>query len=399
MPAPKRILAITKTHQNEGETTRLYRLIGFLLSTGYEVHYIASEPLPLSAHDNLKKHIVSIPAPQLGERWQWLMFLVLSQLKALAILLRRRFSAVIVFGSLYGGLAIVPTTLSWTRLFVFLRSTPWRLAARQRRTAFMRGVARINDIVVMASATKVVVAAQTIKEEIISAYPWLKRSITVVHYGVVLGRHFFSSSDGGSATLEQVEKILAEKRTVKKSLRVSYLLPEDPVVIVVAGMLSRGKNIEVVLRALNASQNEKLVVLICGSGPEKTRLKALTAGFGLENQVIFTGWIENPLELVSECDLFIHPSTDETLSNSLFEALGAGVAVLASDTPLYREVLESNEMLFNPYNVGQLADKFNELGNGVQALAHIREVSHRRAQALASEWGAEVLGLIEKRNA
>jgi glycosyltransferase involved in cell wall biosynthesis len=61
--------------------------------------------------------------------------------------------------------------------------------------------------------------------------------------------------------------------------------------------------------------------------------------------MIFAGWRQDVLEILSGCDLFIFPSLLERLSNSILEAMTCNLPCLVSEIIEKNEVLRSKEGL------------------------------------------------------
>jgi glycosyltransferase involved in cell wall biosynthesis len=85
----------------------------------------------------------------------------------------------------------------------------------------------------------------------------------------------------------------------RMKIRNQYAIPEDAKVLVTAGVLNRGKNIEVLLKSLPKIGIKNLFLFIIGDGSTKENthhlgnLKEMTKELGLEKITIFTGWLQN----------------------------------------------------------------------------------------------------------
>ncbi len=72
-------------------------------------------------------------------------------------------------------------------------------------------------------------------------------------------------------------------------------------------------------------------LLILGEGPDRTALEALTRSLGVEADIAFPGFLENPHALVRRADLFVLSSLFEGLPNALIEAVALGVPCVSTD--------------------------------------------------------------------
>lgn len=131
-------------------------------------------------------------------------------------------------------------------------------------------------------------------------------------------------------------------------------------VIVSVGRLSKQKNIYLLLDAfrlvLGCVANVKL--LIVGDGELRSELESYTSGLGIEKQVEFVGYVENPMPYMARADLFVLASDWEGFANVIVEALGAGTAVVSTNCPSGpSEILDDGKYgkLVDIGNVNQLA--------------------------------------------
>lgn len=117
--------------------------------------------------------------------------------------------------------------------------------------------------------------------------------------------------------------------------------PSDPVLLYV-GRLASEKNIERIRPCLDAIPNLHLAIV--GDGPYRPDLERIFAG----SNAHFTGYMhgETLAEAYASADAFLFPSTTETLGLVLFEAMAAGLPVLAADSAPTREVLENGRAGF-----------------------------------------------------
>jgi glycosyltransferase involved in cell wall biosynthesis len=97
--------------------------------------------------------------------------------------------------------------------------------------------------------------------------------------------------------------------------------------------------------------------LIIGDGPERERLMELRDQYRSDDVVRFAGHRRDSQELLTAFDLLWNGSLYEGQSNTILEAMQAGVPVIATDIPGNRELVLSGQTgyLYPPGDVGQLA--------------------------------------------
>ena len=105
-------------------------------------------------------------------------------------------------------------------------------------------------------------------------------------------------------------------------------------VILGAGELCARKDFETIIKAfaiLKKTYPSRLIIL--GKGKKKQDLLALTESLGLNVDVSFPGFVNNPYAYMSRASLFVLSSRCEGSPVVLMEALALGVPVVSTDCP------------------------------------------------------------------
>src|SRR5258706_2774645 len=89
----------------------------------------------------------------------------------------------------------------------------------------------------------------------------------------------------------------------------------------------------ILLKALPAVLAEfpKIQIVIAGGGPLKEELEAEADQLNISAGVKFLGMRDDLPILMSSADIFFFPSRFEGMPNSVFEAIGYGLPVIAAD--------------------------------------------------------------------
>jgi glycosyltransferase involved in cell wall biosynthesis len=97
------------------------------------------------------------------------------------------------------------------------------------------------------------------------------------------------------------------------------------------GYLVPGKGQEVALRALSTVRAKipGVRLLFAGDGPRRPSLEALTQQLGLQEAVIFAGFVQDMPQVYAALDIFVFPALGEGLGTSLLAAMAWGLPVLA----------------------------------------------------------------------
>ena len=170
-------------------------------------------------------------------------------------------------------------------------------------------------------------------------------------------------------------------------VRREWNIPSDVPVVGVLARLMRIKGQEVFLRsaALIAANNPHVRFVIIGDNsdnPEyKAELKQLTGRLGLEDRVVFTGFRTDVPELLSALSVAVSPSLGlEGMSNSILEAMAAGVPVVATRVGGTPEIVEDgvSGLLVSPGDPEALAAAISRLLHDNTMAKQLGETARRR---------------------
>lgn len=116
--------------------------------------------------------------------------------------------------------------------------------------------------------------------------------------------------------------------------------PEAVVVGSVARLIP-SKGIHYLLDAIPLIKNccENVCFMIVGDGPYERALKMRTEDLGIEDDVIFTGYVTPVWDYLDAMDVFVLPSLSEGLSVSILEAMAMGKPVIASSVGGIPEII------------------------------------------------------------
>ena len=135
-------------------------------------------------------------------------------------------------------------------------------------------------------------------------------------------------------------KLILNPVDIETVKRKSHLALDDTVyfnsgkrVICTVGRLENQKNYSMLIRAFEkANQKNQYKLLIIGSGTLRQELENLRNTLGLQNDIHFLGWKNNPYSYIKNSELFILPSLYEGTPNALLEAMVCGTTILATET-------------------------------------------------------------------
>src|SRR5262249_17274065 len=124
-----------------------------------------------------------------------------------------------------------------------------------------------------------------------------------------------------------------------------FQIPAGSRVIAFVGRLARQKRVQDIVWAMQLLQQltDRVYLLLVGEGPERNDPIALARHVGCEHLIRFAGYRANASRLIGVCNVFWLASEFEGMSNSIMEAMAAGVPVVATDIPPNRELVVDGE--------------------------------------------------------
>lgn len=151
------------------------------------------------------------------------------------------------------------------------------------------------------------------------------------------------------------------------------------------GRLVKGKNIETLIRAFKEIDGRLLLI---GKGPYKGQLKKIANSLGIEEKVVFKGWVENRYlpDYLTTCKIFVLPSPSEGGGRSIPEAMACGLPVIVMKGALGSEAYVENNRSGCIIRPRELADTLARMISDEELLRRFG----RRCRALAeSEYSSE----------
>ncbi len=125
-------------------------------------------------------------------------------------------------------------------------------------------------------------------------------------------------------------------------------IPPEAFVVGTIGRLATQKRVRDLIWAAETlwQIRRQLHLVIIGDGPERSRLEEFSQGVHGPGHIHFLGHREDATDCLSAFDAFWLGSSFEGQSNSLMEAMSAGVPVVATDIPPNRELITPDQTGF-----------------------------------------------------
>ena len=144
-----------------------------------------------------------------------------------------------------------------------------------------------------------------------------------------------------------IELVGANHKHNRNAIKREVLGSPEVQVVLFVGRLVEEKGLGRLLTVWASMRcREEMVLLIVGEGPLRGDLESQARALGLLPSVRFLGHQGDVSKFYAIADLFVLPSKTEGTSNSLLEAMAAGISVVASNVGGNRDVIEDQQSGF-----------------------------------------------------
>ena len=142
--------------------------------------------------------------------------------------------------------------------------------------------------------------------------------------------------------IDPIEPLTIEE---KQAVRQSFGIAEGQKAVGIAARLEEVKDHKTFLRAAEilAKKHKDITFLIIGDGSLREYLEAEAKVMGLQERIIFTGFVTDVEKLEAALDIAVITSKQEALCLSLIEAMSAGVPAIGTDSGGVSEVIRHGE--------------------------------------------------------
>ncbi len=181
--------------------------------------------------------------------------------------------------------------------------------------------------------------------------------------------------------VEEMDRVTRESPIRRESLG----LHGDDFVLGCVSRWDPVKRFEVLLEGVRrlAGRIPRVALLLVGGGGEEARIRRLVSEKGLQDRVIFTGFLGNPARVYGILDLYVATSLKEGLPLAPLEAMGARLAVVATDVPGHRDVVVRGQtgLLVPPEDSAALAEAIVSLAADPERRRRMGEAGRERVLA------------------
>ena len=115
--------------------------------------------------------------------------------------------------------------------------------------------------------------------------------------------------------------------------RQTYGLKEDEVLLVTVGRLVSRKAVHQLIATVDGLKQERVRLLVIGTGPEERNLREAAAKTEVENRILFIGQVDDAekFRILHMCDLYVSTSQHEGFGLVFLEAMACGLPIVCYD--------------------------------------------------------------------
>lgn len=181
----------------------------------------------------------------------------------------------------------------------------------------------------------------------------------------------------------------------KEEMRKEYADMDERVVVHISNFRPVKRIVDVVDAFAMMNKEVKSKLILVGDGPERSKAEQMCRDLAICDNVIFTGNVKNPTEILSIADLFLLPSESESFGLAALEAMACGVPVISTNTGGLPEVNRHGVtgMMSNVGDVEDMAKNLIYLLSDEKRLQKFRKNALSRAADFSLE---KILPLYER---
>jgi glycosyltransferase involved in cell wall biosynthesis len=369
-----RVMTAMYTIRRGGAYDRFRMMVESLLERQCEVYCLSLTPIEFqdSQYHNC------ILGPRLRNVDGWLgKFVVLFLFPIYALLIARKMKVdlLLAFGSLYAFILVLPKWILRRPMVAFIRGDSTFGLKIQNTPQPILWISRGLEYLGLRSCDRIITVNTAIGEQIKHALR-SKQDLDV------------------QVLFNNIPAIPDWVQKGKFAIRARYGIPAIAKVLVTAGIINRGKNIEMLIQSLPGVRRGDLYLLIVGEGSKQSdvdhlaSLKDLTGRMGLSKRVFFLGWLEKEelWQVFHAGDLFVLASRSEGMPNAMLEALGCDLPCLGSNIPGVKDILQYDELLFDPSDEGGLRKRIENILSDRNCMENVKGLCHERRKEFFFDW-------------
>jgi len=197
-----------------------------------------------------------------------------------------------------------------------------------------------------------------------------------------IAEDYFLEKDKIKVIHNSVDSELIEKSRLEQ-VSDPWFKENKPIIITLGRLIPR-KGFSDLLEAFRLVRNQQLAwLIIIGAGELKSDLQNLAHKLGLEDDVLFLGYQDNPFKFISRSNVFVLSSHWEGFGSVIIEAMACGIPVVSTRCPSGPDEIITdgvNGLLVPVGDVTAMSDAILKLLTDRELAKRIAEAGRRRAE-------------------
>jgi len=379
-----KIMTAMYTLRRGGAYDRFLMMLEAFLEKDCEIHCLSLSPI-LIKHSLFHNHVMYFPFKEVNGLIARLTVLSIFPLWAIWIGWRNKIDLIIAFGSLYAFIQSFAKSFLKKTMVTLIRGKSSFGLKTQNSSQWVLFLNKLIENIGIHFSDRVITNNKAFQEDILKDFSRRNIDVQVLYNNIP------------PMNIREAEDI--------SHTRGKYGIPADAKVLVTAGVLNRGKNIETLIECVPKIEISNVYVLIAGDGsreadvPYRDSLQGLAKRLGIDKQILFTGWLEKEelWKIYLASDLFVLPSLSEGMPNALLEALGLNLACMGSSIPGIKDILQYEELMFDPEDDKAIAHKVSRFLSDKQHANHILQLCHDRRTHFFFDWKERAFQMVTQR--
>ena len=113
---------------------------------------------------------------------------------------------------------------------------------------------------------------------------------------------------------------------------------------------------------------------VVGDGAQRNEIESEIQKYNLTENIIITGYKENPYPYIKACDIFVHPTYEESFGLAILEALIFEKIIVSTETMGSKEVLNNGALgVLVPINPDAIADAVMKIADDLKSERPIQQ--------------------------
>ncbi len=241
---------------------------------------------------------------------------------------------------------------------------------------------------------------------VLNFFSWLRKKFTLISInnadGIIAVSQFVKNylENFCPGIGEKVNVIYNGNPAIKKSFKKKVCNKTPPFILSASKFVAYANQLNLIEGyALLYGKNKDLPELwLAGGIYDKTyfeKIQKIITKRNLTNKIKFLGLIphQHLIELYSQAQAFIFPSTLEACPQTLIEAMACGVPIVSSNAPPMPEICETAAIYFDPYDINDIAEKIDSILFDENLRDYLRKAGLERSRFF--DWKKTAVDLIK----